>query len=278
MGATRPVSGGWSTAERVVVELEDGRSVFAKCAHQEPVIGFLRTEHAFYQAVRADFMPELIAFLENDPPVLVLEDLSSADWPPPWPVHGVGALRTTLDRLHATPPPSHVPRLADEREGLTDCWATIAAGPGPFLSLGVCSREWLERALPVLDEASQAAPIDGRELLHLDVRSDNVCFLGERTVLVDWNWACIGNGLLDVAAWAPSLHLEGGPRPDELIPSCPPGFAAMLAGFFGSRAALPPPPTAPFVREIQLAQLRVALPWAAVLLDLPRPGLAPGPS
>ncbi len=36
----------------------------------------------------------------------------------------------------------------------------------------------------------------------------------------------------------------------------------MLAGFFGSRAGLPPPPTAPTVRGFQRAQLEVSLAWA----------------
>ena len=245
--------------------------MFAKCAHEEPVIEFLWQEHAFYEAVHADFMPELIAFLGEDPPVLVLEDLSQGHWPPPWPPGAVDAVLSTLERVHGTRPPAYLERLADQREGLTDGWATVAVDPEPFLSLGVCSREWLQASLPVLDDASQSAPIDGSDLLHLDVRSDNICLRDGRTVLVDWNWACVGNGLVDAAAWAPSLHLEGGPAPDELIPGCPPSFAAMLAGFFGSRAGLPPPPTAPLVRDVQLRQLRVALPWAARLLGLPKP-------
>jgi hypothetical protein len=74
-----------------------------------------------------------------------------------------------------------------------------------------------------------------------------------------------------VAAWLPSLETEGGPRPDAVLPDCPPGFASLLAGFFGARAGLPPPATAPFVRPLQLAQLRSALPWAARLLGLPEP-------
>jgi hypothetical protein len=69
----------------------------------------------------------------------------------------------------------------------------------------------------------------------------------------------------------PSLRLEGGPEPDQLLPHAH-GFAALLAGFFGSRAGLPAPPTAPRVRPFQLAQLRVTLPWAARQLDLPPPG------
>jgi thiamine kinase-like enzyme len=53
-------------------------------------------------------------------------------------------------------------------------------------------------------------------LLHFDVRSDNVCFAGDRAVLVDWNWAAIGNPVMDVAARLPSLHAEGGPPPEEI--------------------------------------------------------------
>jgi hypothetical protein len=76
---------------------------------------------------------------------------------------------------------------------------------------------------------------------------------------------------LDVAAWLPSLRLEGGPEPDEILPDAG-GFAALLAGFFGCRAGLPAPPTAPQVRPFQLAQLRVSLPWAVRELGLEPPG------
>jgi len=87
-----------------------------------------------------------------------------------------------------------------------------------------------------------------------------------------WNQACVGNELVDVAFWLPSLHDEGGPAPDEVLPDCPPELAGTIAGFFAARAGLPPPATAPRVRPLQLAQLRVALPWAARALGLPEPG------
>ena len=121
--------------------------------------------------------------------------------------------------------------------------------------------------MPSLREASESAPIAGDGLLHLDVRSDNLCIAERGAVLVDWNHASIGNPDLDVAAWLPSLRLEGGPEPDTVLPGAG-GFAALLAGFFGSRAGLPAPPTAPQVRAFQLAQLRVALPWAVRELGL----------
>ena len=267
--AARPVSGGYSTAERLVVELADGRTVFAKCAHEEPVAGFLRDERRLYESLDADFMPRYVGFLDGPPPVLVLEDLSGAYWPPPWNAGAIERVLSMLERVRAATPPTHVAPIS--REGLVDGWARIADDPRPFLSLGVCSSDWVAEALPALREASERAPVEGDDFMHLDVRSDNVCLLDDRAVLVDWNWACVGNGQLDIAAWLPSLHLEGGPLPDDVLPECAPGFAALLAGFFGSRAGLPPPPTAPHVRPFQLAQLRIALPWAARVLGLPEP-------
>jgi aminoglycoside phosphotransferase (APT) family kinase protein len=131
----------------------------------------------------------------------------------------------------------------------------------------MCSRDWPDASLPVLREAAETAPVPGDALLHLDIRSDNMCLTDRGAVLVDWNQACIGNPELDLAAWLPSLRLEGGPEPEDILPGGA-GFAAVLAGFFGSRAGLPPPPTAPQIREIQRAQLEVALGWASRELDL----------
>ena len=204
---------------------------------------------------------------DDDPPLLVLEDLRSAHWPPPWDGAAIAAVRKTLRQLAATVPPDVIGSVETHRDRLVMGWAEIEAEPAPFLSLGVCSREWLAGALPSLREASESAPIAGDGLLHLDVRSDNLCIAERGAVLVDWNHASIGNPDLDVAAWLPSLRLVGGPEPYTLLPGAG-GFAALLAGFFGSRAGLPAPPTAPQVRAFQLAQLRVALPWAVRELGL----------
>ncbi|HEV2713098.1 MAG TPA: hypothetical protein VGU26_08375 [Gaiellaceae bacterium] len=70
-----------------------------------------------------------------------------------------------------------------------------------------------------------------------------------------------GNPDFDLAALPPSPRLEGGPAPEELLPGAG-RLAAALAGLFLSRAGLPPPPTAPLVRQVQLARGEVALAWA----------------
>jgi aminoglycoside phosphotransferase (APT) family kinase protein len=132
----------------------------------------------------------------------------------------------------------------------------------------LCTASWLEEALPLLLQASDEAPLGGTELLHFDVRSDNLCLREGEAILFDWNLAVIGNGDFDVAFWLPSLTLEGGPLPWEVLFDAGP-LAAAVAGFFSARAGLPPPPTAPTVRDFQRAQAEVALKWTAREIGLP---------
>jgi hypothetical protein len=258
-------SRGYATAYHAVANLEDGLSVFVKAGTEEVTSRFLRDEIRFYRSFQAPFTPVFHGADDGDPPILVIEDLREGRWPPPWDGDAVNAVRQTLRGVAGSTPPEWLEPV--DREWLTGGWAEIERDPEPFLSTGMCSREWLEASLPVLREAAETAPVAGDALLHLDVRSDNICLTERGAVVVDWNQACIGNPELDVAAWLPSLGLEGGPEPEEILPGGG-GFAAVLAGFFGSRVGLPPPTTAPQVREIQRAQLEVALAWASRELDL----------
>jgi hypothetical protein len=267
---TRIESSGYTVAYHAIAELADGTTVFVKAATEPVTAEFIRDEQRVFGALSGPFMPTLLAMDDEEPPLIVLEDLRAAHWPPPWDDARIDAVRQALAAVAATPPPAVVPSIGTHRDRLVTGWAEIEADPEPFLGLGVCSGAWLRDALPTLREASETAPIDGDALLHLDVRSDNLCIAERGAVFVDWNHACVGNPELDLAAWLPSLRLEGGPEPDEILPGAA-GLAALLAGFFGSRAGLPAPVTAPQVRSFQLAQLRVSLLWAARELELPAP-------
>jgi hypothetical protein len=263
-----PAGSGYGiNTSRWLVELADGRKAFVKVALDELAQGWLRSEHHVYANVAGPFIPDLFGWLDDETTLLVIDDLSAAHWPPPWPSYGVDSVLEALESVQATQPPPGLERLETLRESL-DGWPRIAADPAPFLSLGLASAQWLGAALPTLSDAAAACELTGDAFLHLDVRSDNLCFRDGRVVLVDWNWAMVGNPLIDVVAWLPSLRLEGGPQPWDVV-SDSRGLAALVAGFFTSLAGLPPPATAPNVREIQRRQGEVALAWAARELGLP---------
>ena len=260
--ALRPVeTRGYAEAFHAIAEFEDGTTAFVKAGAEEITSEFLRDELRFYRSVRAPFMPELLGYDESDPPLVVIEDLSGARWPPPWDGAAIDAVRQTLAAVAATSPPDWVVPITNESEWLLGGWANVESDPEPFLRLDLRSEAWLDRSLPALRAAAERAPIAGDALLHLDVRSDNLCLTGRGAVLVDWNFVHTGNPDLDVAGWMPSLNLEGGPLPEQVLQSAG-ELAAALAGFFLSRAGLAPPPTAPRVREFQRAQGEVALAWA----------------
>ncbi len=265
----RSVHRGYSPAERWLVWFESGLSAFVKVGTSANTAQWLRAEHRMYSLLAAPFMPQLLAWEDGETPFLVLEDLSLGHWPPPWSPQLVARVLDTLAQVSASPVPEEVPELESYRSHRLVGWERVAEDPAPFLSLGLCSERWLAVALPMLLRAAGEADLSGASLLHFDVRSDNLCFLGDRTLLVDWNSACRGNPRVDVAAWLPSLCAEGGPEPWEIMPD-EPELAALLAGYWAARAGLPPPQPGSRVRDVQLAQLRTALPWAARGLGLPQ--------
>lgn len=264
-------TGGYTQATRRVVRFADGGTAFVKAASDVLTAVWLRTEIGVYRELRGPFMPTLLAADDDYPPLLVLEDLRPGHWPPPWRPGDVERVRLTLDGMHATTPPERLADLADIGTDLNGWWR-VAAEPAPFLALGLCSAGWLEASLPRLLEAESAAVLAGDDLCHTDVRSDNLCLFPERVVLVDWNFACRGNGEIDLLGWLPSLAGEGGPPPDAVAPEADPAIVAMLAGFWAWRAPQPPPSPGSRVRLIQRRQLDVILPWAARRLGLPPPG------
>ena len=261
-----PPGAGYTPAVRFVAELDDGDRVFVK-APPDPHIGaWLQQEIDAYRSVRGRFMPDFVAArdtTDTDPPVLVIEDLSAARWPPPWDDAAIGAVLAALGRLHAAPNGASLPTLEAAHPTLHRSWDDVAADPTVLTGTGLCSAAWLDDALPHLREAVRGAPLAGVSACHLDVRSDNICLTADGARLVDWNHACRADPRLDVAFWIPSLSHETGRDPEELGFEVEPGLAAVVAGFFAARAGLPDIPKAPRVRGIQRDLLSVALPWAA---------------
>ena len=262
----RIFGGGYTLMEHWLVELADGTRAFAKVAVDEPTAGFLRDEHRIYSVLEAPFLPRFLGWDDDGArPILLLEDLTGAYWPPPWRPGDIELVRESLAEIHALPPPEGIPELVPSD---LHNWREVEDDSTPFLGLGLCSAEWLERVLPELIAATDRCDVSGEAFIHLDVRSDNICIGDGQAKLVDWNWASVGNPRVDFAFWLASVSLEGGPSPEELMPDAG-DLTALVSGFFAPIAGLPPPDGAPKVRAVQLAQLEVALPWAVDVLGLP---------
>jgi Phosphotransferase enzyme family len=266
------VGGGHTPSQRRRVVFDDGSRAFVKQAVDADTARWLRKEARVYQALAGQpFVPAVLEW-RDDPggpalPALVLEDLGDAAWPPPWSQPRIEATREALGRVHAHPAPDWLePRSLESLAG----WHVVAGEPEPFLGLGWCTRAWLERNLPALSAAEATVPDEAAVLSHLDLRGDNICFAGSRTVLVDWSWAARAPLSADLALWAVSLGAEHGTAPERLSVFHP-SWPARMAGLFASRAGLPPPPDAPGVRAVQRRQLAVALRWASRALDVAPP-------
>lgn len=261
------VSGGYTPAARYVAK--DGRrSAFVKFATTPLTCAQLRREIATYAALSGPFLPEVFG-LQDHPqqPLLVIEDLSGADWPPPWSDERVAAALDAIGEVHEAR--ASILSLAEAHGAPEAGWREVSSNPAPFLSLGLASQDWLAHALPLLIEAQTACPTDGGAVAHWDLRSDNLCFADGRAKIIDWaEAASLSNPKLDLGFWLPSLHFEGGPPPEAILP-VEPEIAAWVSGFFAARAGLPDIPDAPFVRRVQREQLLTSLAWACRALRLP---------
>jgi thiamine kinase-like enzyme len=263
-----PVAGGYSPAIRLLCRTST-TSFFAKVGATPSTSGFLRREIHVYDTVSAEFMPRVIAAEDHETaPILILEDLSTGQWPPPWDEPRVELVLARIHDMHHT----QVSLASNgQMHGVPGSnWQAVAAEPKPFLALGLADGAWLESALPLLIRHEARCRSDGTSLTHLDLRSDNMCITERGVVFVDWNHACLSNPVLDLGFWLPSLAYEDGPAPEQILPKAP-DVAARVCGFFAARAGLPAVRDAPRVRAVQRQQLEMALPWAVRALDLPPP-------
>lgn len=258
------VRGGYTPTARYVVR-NGTRRAFVKIATTPHTAMLLRREIAAYRAVDGDLRPALFGYDDGADPILAIEDLSGAAWPPPWSDETVSAALAAIGRLHdmTAALPSFAALHGEDLGG----WSAVREDPRPFLALGLISAEDLDRALPALIEAEAACSTTGTAATHFDLRSDNMCFTGGRLKLIDWAEACLSNPTLDLGFWLPSLSFEGGPPPEAILPDAP-EVAAWVSGYFAVRAGRAGIPDAPFVRRVQRRQLSHALPWVRRALRL----------
>jgi Ser/Thr protein kinase RdoA (MazF antagonist) len=189
----------------------------------------------------------------------------------PWDRAELDAVVAALEQAHdlLTPSPAaHIEPAERLYQKLFGGWAELAAAKDtPRLD------PWCQEHLQQLAELEADWPdaVEGHTLLHGDIRSDNILMAPPGPVFVDWPHAAVGNPVFDLVAWAPSVVLEGGPQPEELLMAHGPSrsadpdvvsvLLAAVSGFFVSHALRPPPSGLPTLRSFQVAQGEIALAW-----------------
>jgi aminoglycoside phosphotransferase (APT) family kinase protein len=206
---------------------------------------------------------------------LILDDIDGQHPALPWQDEQVGQILGALDELAdvLTPAPIAAPTIEQYLGADFTGWRILAQTPGDE-RLDPWSRARLADLAAV--EATWAAYAGGATLLHADIRADNLLVTDGGVVVVDWPHACRGAAFVDVVLLAPSVTMQGGPQPADLLTRSRAGRSASraaltatvcaLAGYFTERSLRPAPPGLPTVRAFQSAQGEVTRRWLAQLL------------
>lgn len=192
----------------------------------------------------------------------------------PWDADELSGVCQALGRLHQelTPSPDATIESAAQRcRHIFGGWARLAVLDAPPDGLP----EWCGRNLERLAELESQWPAAsaGDTLCHGDLRSDNILLGPEGPAFVDWPHAAVGTPVLDLVEWAPSVALEGGPDPEDLLDRHEPSrladpdvvtvLLAAVTGFFIPHSLQPAPPGLPTLRAFQADQGEVARAWLA---------------
>lgn len=262
---------GLTVAQRFVVTFADGSGVFVKAAMDGLTEELLRIDHLIMSTLEEDFVPEVLAWLEpvDQRPVLVIEDLSKAHWPADhypvlWKPGQFEIVFETLKRVSSVVVPEGLPSATNPA---SFNWDDISMESEAFLQLGLCSEQWFQQVLPELIAAEQQVVLEGDALVHDDVRSDNLCFLATRMVLVDWSQARRGSPQHDLSYVISTLPLEGGPDPYRIMPDGG-DWAAYRSGQFAQRA-IHDAQAPDWLKKVFQRLTVITLKWAANSLNLP---------
>jgi aminoglycoside phosphotransferase len=205
--------------------------------------------------------------------VLVFDDVDGSLPALPWqPVQLTRVLLALFEMARTlTPSPVAVEPAGEWLMRIFGCWAAFAADEAAAAQL---APEWRDRLDELVElEAAIPAAVEGDTLLHLDTRADNILLTASQVFVVDWPWAAIGAPWVDLAAFLPSVAMQGGPAPDEIWAEHPlshrvdgervDAFLAGLAGMFTYQALQPAPPGLPTLRPFQRAQGDQTRGWLA---------------
>lgn len=280
-------SAGFSPGVAARLRTEDGRRVFLKAASPtpNPLTPEAHRREARITAVLPEEAPVPRLLWSHDEGeggwvVLVFEDVEGRNPAVPWRADELDETLAALSALSELLTPAPLP--TDAVAGAAGDWGVVAGRHWLGVreerpdDLDAWSRRCLDRLVALEAEAPSA--VEGDTLLHLDLRADNLLLTPEgRILVVDWPHARVGAPWLDPVFFAPSVAMQGGPSPEELLARHPHGrradpeavtaVVAAIAGFFIGEGLKSAPPGLPTLRAFQLAQGEEALRWVSLRTD-----------
>ena len=277
-------AGGFSPGIASRIRTADGARYFVKAVGPLPnrgSPGMHRREAQVLAAMPDDVAVPRLLWSHDDEEsgwvLLVSQDIEGRHPHMPWRLDDLDRVLDGLARIAdaLTPSPLAVSLAGSARRAFDRAingWRLLAEGPPSDLdSLDAWSRRNLDRLVDLESQAPDA--VDGETLLHLDVRADNILLAGDTVWLFDWASACVGAPWVDAVGFAPSVVMQGGPPPEQVVARHPASRSAdpahitaavaAVAGYFTHRALQPPAPGLPTLREFQAAQGVVAREWIA---------------
>lgn len=261
--------GGYTTAQRWLATMEDGRELFIKNATDSFTAKQLRVEYRICNEVQASFMPKVVGWFEGTLPVFVRENVDGV-WPPPWDESLVSSFTELLTGLASYRTTAALP-TAEQMQQLGR-WRVLSESPDSYKTLQDLPGEWLREIFPTLLKLESSAVLGGESLIHFDLRGENICFTNQGIKIIDWDHAACGNPAIDRAMWRINLYIEGGPPPwHEDFTDIP--VVAVLCGFFAYESSLSAPVSInPKIIDLQKRQFGVSLDWLTRIAKLPPSG------
>jgi hypothetical protein len=265
--------GGYSPSLAASCLLADGRSVFVKAvsSDQNPVAPeFLRREARVVASLPSSApAPRLLDVIDDGHWIVMVFEHATGSLPAmPWQPDQLQLVLDATWALADVPAPPSLPSIEDRYATMLNGWRNLAADTALDGALDEWSARHLDRLAEL--EPSWVEAFTGNDLVHGDVRSDNVLLDGPKVTFVDWPAACRGRVLFDIVAMLPSIALEGGGDPEAVLaangragvdPDAVTTLAVAMAGFFVDQARRPDPPGLPTVRAFQRAQADVCIAW-----------------
>jgi Phosphotransferase enzyme family len=268
--------GGFSPGVAARLRLDDGRRAFVKAVGDinPDSPGIHRAEAGIAAALPPGTpAPRLLGCIDADGwVILMLEDIEGRTPAIPWRPAELDRVLAAMTELAAalTPAPIEAPAIAGRFRSLGRGWRELAdSGAAGVAGLDPWAAAHLDELVAL--ESGWDAAASGKSLVHADIRADNIILTPERVVFVDWPWAALAAPWFDLVVMLPSVAMQGGPQPEEILaghpvtrgadPAAITAVVGALAGMFVWLAGRPDPPGLPTLRAFQRAQGELALAW-----------------